>query len=302
MNNQKKILVIVGGNVNKIAGFEEAGRSLGLNLVTASFSELRFDNLNGKFNLRIGEHDASDFDVVYIRMVGKRLEDATILVNYAKAHNIKIVDRLYQEAYLMPLSLIKSMETMKLIENGISVPKTIFGRLSYIAEVGGEHLGFPFVIKSTVGRKAREVWSPTTEEDLAELCAKLSAQEGQGKRFFAQGFVAASQRTRVFVLGGKAIGAITRPTKWRKRFLEMENGGYPEGRKHALHPIPEEDAELAVKAAAAVGLDIAGVDIAQEDKSSKRYVWEVNAAPSWGAVAKDTGLNIEEEIAKFLSK
>jgi ribosomal protein S6--L-glutamate ligase len=58
---------------------------------------------------------------------------------------------------------------------------------------------------------------------------------------------------------------------------------------------------LAIKAAAAVGLDIAGVDIAQDDQTGRRYVWEVNAAPAWGAVAKDTGLNIEEEILKFLA-
>jgi ribosomal protein S6--L-glutamate ligase len=106
----------------------------------------------------------------------------------------------------------------------------------------------------------------------------------------------------VFVLGGKAIAAITRPTKWRKRFLNAnEAGEYPEGEKMALHPIPKEDAQLAIKAAAAVGLDIAGVDIAQDDQTGRRYVWEVNAAPAWGAVAKDTGLNIEEEILKFLA-
>ena len=196
------------------------------------------------------------------------------------------------------------MTSVSWIKSGVEMllVGALAGSLAYLVEVAEPSLGFPFAIKSTIGKKAREVWSPKTREELAELVERLRGEEKQGKRFFAQAFTVASQRTRVFVLGGRAFAAITRPTKWRKRFLEVDEAGeYPEGEKMALHPIPKEDAELAVAAANVVGLDIAGVDIAQEDKTGKRYVWEVNAAPAWGAVAKDTGLNIEEEILKFLA-
>ena len=61
-----------------------------------------------------------------------------------------------------------------------------------------------------------------------------------------------------------------------------------------------EAAELAVKACRALDIDIAGVDIIQEDQSKKNYVLEVNSAPRWEAIRKDTGINPEKEIVKYL--
>jgi ribosomal protein S6--L-glutamate ligase len=64
--------------------------------------------------------------------------------------------------------------------------------------------------------------------------------------------------------------------------------------------VTDELKELALLSAKAVSLDIAGIDILKEDKTGKLYVIEANAAPSWKAMAKDTGINIEREILKYL--
>ncbi len=68
-----------------------------------------------------------------------------------------------------------------------------------------------------------------------------------------------------------------------------------------MDPIPALDAELAVKAALAVKIDIGGVDIIHEDESGRPYVLEVNSAPRWSALEKDTGVFVEKEILKYLA-
>ncbi len=290
----KNILVIVGGNKAKLEPFLVAGKNLSVTVTIASFSELNFRSDTEDFILNVGNIDVKTFDAIYIRMVGKRVEDATLLANYAQKHKIAIYDTLYGNSLLLPSSLAKTIELTKLISGKIPLPKTFFGSVNQIELEAESILGFPYVIKSTTGKKSREVWSPETKDKLSELLARLRVKEKTGMRFFAQELITASERIRVFVLGGKALAAIVRPTKWRKRFGEIE------GRHGALSPIPDVDRDLAESATAAAGLEIAGVDIIHDDKTGRAYILEVNAAPSWKALAKDTGLFIEEEILKFI--
>ncbi|CAN5348959.1 RimK family alpha-L-glutamate ligase [soil metagenome] len=295
-----KILVIVGGKKRKLNDFKEAAKNLDVDVKLASLSELNYAS-SSPYKLKIGASDVADFKLIYIRVVGSHLEDATLLANYAKEKGIKVVDSLYEEAHLMPSSLGKSIETAKLIKAGISMPKTFFGSLTNIVSKAKEEFGFPFVVKSTTGKKAREVWSPNSEEELIELLINLKKLEKNNHmRFFAQEFIAGSQRTRVFVIGENAVAAVTRPTKWRRRFIDKVNGEVPVGEKKAIVPVPAKDAEVALSAAKVLGLDIAGVDILHKDNSDELFVLEANAAPSWKLIKKDTDIKVEEEILKFL--
>lgn len=301
MNN---ILLIVAGEKDRLKPFVKEGKKLGLKVSTASFSDLNFllEEGNHEFILKVGRKDVSEFNLVYIRLVGKRLEEASLLANYAREKGIKVVDSLYETQHLMPSSISKALETLLLTKAKVPIPKTFFASLRYIKEKGGRLLGFPFVIKSTSGRKARDVWSPQNQEELDGLCKILETREKAGEHFFAQKFIKASQRIRILVVGEKIVGAITRPTKWRKRFVAKVNREVPEGEKGAVNKVPFELSNLALKAARAVSLEIAGIDILVDDFSGKAYVIEVNAAPSWKLIEKDTGVNIENVIMSFLKE
>jgi len=298
----KKILIIVGGPKGKLDPFSQASENLGLDVTLASFSELEFfsKEIDGKFILKVQGKDVSWYDLIYIRMVGKRLEEATLLANYVSKGRVRIIDSLYEKSLLMPLSLSKAMEMKCLIEAGIPIPKTLFGNLKAIAQKGEALLSFPFVIKSTSGRKARDVWLAGSEAELTTLLGKLREREKKGEHFFAQEFIRASQRTRVFIIGNEVIGAITRPTKWRRLFLKKINGEYPEGKKGVVFPLPSKSRQLALRAARAASLEIAGVDILEEDVAGKPLVIEINAAPSWKAIKKDTGAEVEKKILLYL--
>lgn len=282
--------------------FIEPAEKLGIDLTTASFYGLNFTNVNEDgYVLKVGETDISKFDLVYIRVVGKRLEEATLLVNFLKKHDIPVVDKLYENSLFIPSSISKSAEHAKLMEKNIPLPPTVFGSLFYLRDNAEKFLGFPYVVKCTVGKKARDVWAPKTKKELDKLITILRKREKKGESFFAQKLINASQRIRVLVVGGRAIGAVTRPTKWRKRWTKMVDGEYPEGIKESISPVPDKYSKLAIQTADAAELDISGIDILEEDKTGKLFIIEANAAPSWNLIKKDTGINVEEEILKYVA-
>jgi RimK family alpha-L-glutamate ligase len=297
------ILILVGGGVKHIKSFVSAGDKLGVNVDCVSFAKLEYTTGGGKLEVLVEGKDIADYDVVYLRLVGKRYEDAALVVHYCRQNNIRLVDRTYEMDGIIRVPLAKSLETKLLIEAGLPVPKTYFGRMNMIARKAPELFGFPFVIKGTTGKQGHAVWLPRTREELDVLVKEFTPKEKKGKaRYLAQEFIKSSQRNRVFIIGEYAIAAITRPTRWRKRFIKKVEGEFPEGKKEMLRNIPKEDVKIAVDAASALGVEIGGADILTDDKTGKKYILEVNSAPRWEALAKDTGINIEEEIVKYLSK
>ncbi len=295
MTKRKKILIIVGGGTKHLSTFGLEGRKLGIDVTLASFSDLEYDfkGTDKEFAITVSGKDLANFDVIYFRLVGKRLEDASIVANYAKGKRIKIVDKIYKKSQFIRLPLTKGLETKLLFEQGLPVPRTLFLSLHEMAKKAPELLGFPFVIKGTNGKQGHAVWLPESLGELKRLVKDLGPRETLGERFLAQQFIKASIRIRVFVIGGKARAAIVRPTRWRSRF----DRGEP--LRLSYKKVPLKYAQVAEKAAKSLYIDIAGVDLL-EDIDKKLYVLEVNSAPRWDSIEKDTGLNVEREILKFL--
>lgn len=98
---------------------------------------------------------------------------------------------------------------------------------------------------------------------------------------------------RAFVVGGRVLGAIERrSTGWR---TNLARGGT--ARSVSL---PEESCALAVRAAAAVGADYAGVDLLA-DRDGTTYVLEVNGIPGWRGLQETTGLDVAGRLLDFLA-
>jgi len=294
-----KILILIGGGKKPLMPFLEAGKSLGQEIKGASFNQLEFLTNKKKAVLKVENQDLADFDLIYLRVVGKRYEDAALIVQYAREKGIILVDKIFGEEGLIKLPLPKSLETRLLVKQGVPVPLTFFGSLAQIKEKGAKLLGFPFVVKGTTGKQGNAVWSPTNKEKLDILIKELREKEKHGSRFIAQKFIKASQRHRLLVVGNQVVGAITRPTRWRKRFLGKN--AIP-GERAAIFSISEKEKQLALKSAHVLGIDIGGVDIIKEDKTGRLFVLEVNSAPRWDSIKKDTGINVEKEVVKFLIK
>jgi len=98
---------------------------------------------------------------------------------------------------------------------------------------------------------------------------------------------------RAFVVGGRVIGAIERrSTGWR---TNLARGGKA---KPVL--LAEDLRLLAVRAAAVIGADYAGVDLLT-DRDGQAYVLEVNGIPGWKGLQEATGLDIAGELFDYLA-
>ncbi len=97
---------------------------------------------------------------------------------------------------------------------------------------------------------------------------------------------------RVFVCAGEVLGAMIRcADQW---VTNIRRGGTPE----RLRPGPDL-ASLALRAAAAVGADYAGVDLVR-DRDGKFLVLEVNSMPAWRGLQRVCDAPIAPRIAAAL--
>jgi RimK family alpha-L-glutamate ligase len=95
---------------------------------------------------------------------------------------------------------------------------------------------------------------------------------------------------RVFVVGGGVLGAIERRAPegdWR---TNVAIGG-----SATPCDLPADWAELAVRAAAVVGADYAGVDLLPS-RDGRVFVLEVNGIPGWEGFQKATGIDVAGAI------
>jgi RimK family alpha-L-glutamate ligase len=99
---------------------------------------------------------------------------------------------------------------------------------------------------------------------------------------------------RVFVVGGAVLGAIERRApagEWR---TNVAIGG-------SARPfdLPADWAQLALRAAAAVGADYAGVDLLPS-RDGEVFVLEVNGIPGWEGLQRATGIDVAGAIVDHL--
>ncbi len=99
---------------------------------------------------------------------------------------------------------------------------------------------------------------------------------------------------RVFVVGGRVLGAIERSSPgWR---TNLARGGTARSVR-----LSEEWSSLAVRAAAAVGAEYAGVDLLPARDGSV-HVLEVNGIPGWQGLQEATGIDVAGALIDHLAR
>ena len=99
---------------------------------------------------------------------------------------------------------------------------------------------------------------------------------------------------RVFVVGGRVIGAIERRApagEWR---TNIARGGTARA-----FELPPDWERLALAAAAAMGAEYAGVDLLPS-REGPVFVLEVNAIPGWEGLQRATGLDVAGTVVEHL--
>jgi RimK family alpha-L-glutamate ligase len=95
---------------------------------------------------------------------------------------------------------------------------------------------------------------------------------------------------RAFVVGDRVVAAMTRHSRdWR---TNLARGGRAESR-----PLSTEEEDLSIRAARALGLDYAGVDL-MPSPGGPLYVLEVNGSPGWEGLQATTRTDVALAIAQ----
>ena len=180
----------------------------------------------------------------------------------------------------------KSMTTLLLGKAGIPVPPSWTVESREAAEAICREQPGPLVLKPLFGSQGRGLLLIERPEDLP-------APEAVADVYHLQRFVRVAGNGyhdhRILVVEGEPVAAMTRRgAGW---ITNVRQGGKPE----PFAPSPEIQA-LAVRSAAAVGAEFAGVDMLI-DRGGAPFVLEVNSMPGWRGLQSVTTLAIADHLA-----
>jgi ribosomal protein S6--L-glutamate ligase len=196
--------------------------------------------------------------------------------------------------YTLLLARDKYTSLRLLASRGLPVPKTVVTEDPYEALHLVEQWGKAVIkpLAGTMGLGSFMVSDVDTAYRVLELIASLR------QPIYVQEYVEkkGNRDIRVFVVGDMVVAAayrIARPGTWK---TNVAQGARTEPAK-----IPPEVEELAIKAARALGLCYAGVDIAETSEGSY-VIFEVNASPLWRGLYGATGVDPSDYIVSFLEE
>lgn len=173
-----------------------------------------------------------------------------------------------------------------LAKAGIKVPKTMMMRDRGYLPLAVEKLGgLPLIVKLVQGTQGIGVMLAHSYDELEST---LDTMWNLEQEILLQEFVAESrgQDVRAFVVGGEVVAAMRRKANTQGEFRSNLHRG---GRGEAIE-LPEEYAAEAIRAAAAVGLGVAGVDLLES--SSGPRVAEVNSSPGLEGLERASEIDV----------
>lgn len=240
---------------------------------------------NDSFTQPVGEvlcgKDRPDFVLFWDKDISlaKRLE-AEGLRLFNSAESIEICD----SKALTATRLTGVVPTPKTV----IAPKTFegVGYNSYkFLENATRVLGLPMIIKESYGSFGAQVYLAECLEDAKEIVDSIGHKD-----FIMQKFISESRGRdiRVNVVGGKAVCAMERYNDNDFR-SNITNGG-----KMRKASLSTEAADVAIRAAEAIGLDFAGVDVLLGKDGP--VVCEVNSNPHFKSSLECTGVDMSEKI------
>jgi len=236
-----------------------------------------------------GQTDPGPFDVILPRQGATIGESSLTLIHHLSRMGVPLVNG--YEAVCLSRSQIMTLQI--LTAKKLPVPDTIFvnsrkGVRQAVAAIGG----YPVVVKQVSGRQGTGT-QLLNNETVAESIFTDDFDNRTGillQRFIP---VAGRQDIRVLVVGQKILGAMEMKPKdgdFRANYHLTQ-----ESRSIQLTPTLE---DMALKAARAIGLDIAGVDLII-DAGGNTYVIEMNYSPGFNGFEKATGLDVAGKIIDF---
>ena len=193
-------------------------------------------------------------------------------------------------------SIVRSRNKLQCLQalssKGVALPRTGFAHSnqdidSLIELVGGA----PLVIKILEGAQGIGVVLAETNQSAKSM---IEAFRQLKARILVQEYIeeASGEDLRCFVIDGEVVAAMVRKGTPGEFRANLHRGGYAQAAKLTLT-----ERQIAVAAAAAVGLHVAGVDILRS--SHGPLVIEVNSSPGLEGIESATNADVARKIIDF---
>lgn len=182
-----------------------------------------------------------------------------------------------------------------LAQHGLPIPPSLtVGSAEFLENAVAGIGDYPFILKPFYGTHGRGVMLLDTPTSLTSAVDALCDFHHD---YVIQPFIAEAGGVdiRVLVVGGEAIAMMKRSALPGEFRANIHKGGV--GERVAL---PEDYINTAIKAAAALELEIAGVDLLQTNEGP--VILEVNPSPGFEELEAVTGINIAAAIIEFAAK
>ncbi len=235
---------------------------------------MTFDG-HGELNLRYGNRKFPKIDLMIPRC--SLLSDVQIkaaVVEQMQLMGIPLLNRF--ESIIRAKSKLQTLQTLSFY--GIPVVKTVVLNDDDYLKSAVKHIGeFPMIVesarsmKSTYGLLSRSIGNRNT------ILVQEYIEESQGKDL------------RIFVVGGEVIACMQRIAEDGDFRSNVGQGG-----SGVVYTPTEEETHLAIRAAKALELEVAGVDIIQTKHGPA--IMEVNANPGFQELEEASGVNVAEKM------
>ena len=238
--------------------------------------------------VRLGDREL-DFDAVVPRIGASNTFYGTAVVRQFEVMGVFPVNR--STAIVRARDKLRSMQL--LARAGISMPVTGFAHstkdIPALVEAVG---GAPLIVKLLEGTQGIGVMLIDSDEAARSVIAAFRQVRAD---ILVQEYIADAEGAdvRAFVVGGVVIAAIRRQAAPGGFRANLHQGGTAE----ALE-LTQKERDVAVRAARAVGLDVAGVDLLRARRGP--LVIEVNASPGLEGIESATGVDVASAIVSFI--
>ena len=283
------LVALVSGQGWHVQDLRRAAGALGVRLDAVGFAGVTGRLGEGPGRIDAGGIDLRSVDGVLVRMMPPGSLEQVVFrmdaLHRLEAAGVPVLNR----PRAVEAAVDKYLASALIAGSGLPVPETWVGESAEGALRAFDELGGDIVVKPLFGSEGRGLVRVSDRELAARAFRTL---ERLGLVLYVQRHVRnPGFDIRMFVLGGQILGAMKRhaaPGDWR---ANVAVGGRPEAWS------PDADASrLAVRAAAAVGARMAGVDLLPDLDRGGYTVLEVNAVPGWRALAATTGVDVAAAV------
>jgi ribosomal protein S6--L-glutamate ligase len=173
---------------------------------------------------------------------------------------------------------------------GVKIPESVLIASRNKTDEPTDYLSPPLVMKLLSGTQGIGVMRVRDAKEAGPIIDTLSELD---QMICLQKFLPnPGEDIRVFLVAGEVVAAMKRkaaPNEWRSN---IHIGGHG-----TAHKPTTEETETSIRAARAVGVEIAGVDLISVE--NEPYVIEVNASPGFRGLLEATGINAATKIAEY---